>query len=491
MIRVRGGPLARHREKVKTAILAALVGLSFFLSAGLWLRTPGGGAPPRPQPYVAEGLAAGAPLADVLLPRRIVLHRSGRHAVVAAPAEEAFRLAVAAAAQALGAAARQGAGPVPAPASEVAALQQGGRGMELVLPAELPVGDWLAAWAGEEAARGLSRSGLRRVPARRVAVFLAADGQAVVLLEGAGGWLRVAAGDGGGLRASFDRLGEAGEEAVLLTGRWLGLKVPEGLYVPAAPRFVRLAAEEERLTPDRLARSFFPDLAVVRRVDGEDGSLLFTDGRQGLRIGADGAVRFDGPQAAARKGGEPSLPDQVRQAVAFVASHGGWPPALRLHAVRAEPGGTRVDFAPAFGGYPLLRVLPGEDEPAGRPAVAPVSVTMAGAGGVTAYLRAVSSPAGDGGRVAALPAARALDAVDAAWAGGAGSEGRPTLVVDVYPAYLAGPAGAAGGDRRPDGLPAGGFQPAWVIDLADGRRVAVDAASGRVAGGVAGPAGER
>lgn len=494
------GPLVRHREKAKSALLALLVGLSFFLSLMLWLETPGGGPPPRPQPYVAAGNlgAGGVPLADVLLPRRVIVHRSGRHFVVADAARPAFRAAVAAAGEALSAASRQGAPPVPVAAAEPAAIRRTGAAVELVLPAELPAGEWIAAWLGEAAAEGLPRSGLSRVPARRLAISFDAAGRLVLYLQGAQGWVRVGAGNGGPLREKLREsidLGSDGEAAAALAGRWRNIRVADDLYVPVAPRFARAVAMGEGLDADRLAGSFFPDPGVVRRVEGRDGSLLYTDGQQGLRIGADGSVRFDGPQAAARKAGDAggeSILVAARDAVTFVADHGGWPRGARLLAVHPEQGLARLDIAPDLGGYPLLGfrpAAPGDEVPAA--VLAPVSLTVATPGGVGAYRRAIllpstgagvsDGPGGDAG-AAEVSASRALGALDAAWSGLTGGES-PGLVVDVYPAYLAVAGPAAGGGR-----PA--FRPVWVADLDGGRRMVVDAVTGRVASGGAPARGE-
>lgn len=477
-----GRPLARQKEKVKTAVLAVLVGLSFFLSTRLWLETPGGGPPALPRPYVAGGNAPEASLAEVLVPRRVVVHRTGRHALLADPGQEAFRAAVTAAAGALATAARQGASPTPAASSELAAFRKAGAGLDLVLPAELPASEWLAAWSGEAAARGLSRAGASRVPARRIALFVASEGQAVLFLEGARGWMRLSAGDGEPLRETLDRMTDVGEGVDPFAGRWVNLKVPGDIFAPAAPRFARLSGTWERLNADRLAGSFFPDPGVVRRVDGQDGTLLLTDGQQGLRIGADGSVRFDGPQVAARKGPEASLLAAAREAVAFVASHGGWPQGVRLLALHPEPDGARLEFAPAFGGYPLLGFRPGTVGEAGPAAAsAPVSLTASAPGGVSAYRRALPIVSGGQPHESVLPAARALAAVDAAWPGLSGGAGQPGLVTDIYPAYLAGQAPDGGGAT---------FRPAWVVELDGGRRVAVDAVTGQVVAGIAPAQGE-
>lgn len=482
MSRARTGPLARYKEKVKTVVLALLVVLSFVLSSVILLETPGGGPPPLPQPYVAAGNGPEVELAEALAPRRAVVHLAGRHTMLADPGQESFRAAVAAAAQALAAAARQGVTPAPAAPAELAALRQTGTGYDLVLPAEMPAREWLAAWSGEAAVRGLSRAGAAAEQARRISLFVTADGQAALFLESARGWVRVPAGDAGPLRESLERMAGGGEGANLLTGRWTNLRVPGDIYVPAAPRFARPAVTWERLNADRLAGSFFPDPGVVRRVDGQDGTLLLTDGQQGLRIGADGSVRFDGPQVATGKQGKSSLLAAAREAMAFVSSHGGWPRGARLLTLVPQQGGATLEFAPAYGGFPVLGfrpAAPGEAGPAA--ASAPVSVTASSPGAVSAYRRALPVVAGGRAVDAVLPAARALAAVDAAWPGLGGGAGVPGLVTDVYPAYLAG--------RAPDAGDAA-LRPVWVVELDGGRRVAVDAVTGQVAAGTVPAQGE-
>lgn len=462
-----------EREAVKSVVLAALVLAAVGLNVALWMRTPGGGAPPRPGPYVAEGSGAPPPLGEVLLPLRVVTHRDGQHALLFDPAAPGYAELVAAAGRLMGAAAR-GPAPVPAPEGELAARRRADTGWELVLPAELPLQDWVAAWGGEDAGRGLRRAEAGGLGVRGVAFFLAERGSVLVYLEGSRGLRRLAAAPAEGvgrLAAAVAAAARQGVPASEAGGSYGHLAVSPGLFVPLGLSLPVLRAERERLDPQRLAGSVFPDMGVVRRVEGRDGSLLFTDGQQGLLLRPDGSWRYQNPspQPAKGEGGAVRL---LEEALRFVARHGGWPRGARLLAAgRDARGDASFLLGPAYQGHPLLGAVAG-----GSGFAPPLRVRVTSRGGIRSYERLarrfapVPSAAPE-----ALAADRALAALDRAWAARLGG-GRAT-VTDLFPAFVAWEDEAARSGR---GAP-GGWRPAWAVALDGSLAAVVDAQDGAVA----------
>lgn len=460
-------------EQVKSVLLVVLVCASLVLSA----REPMGVAVSRAHremPYVIEGNQRAAGLAQLLLPRRLVLHREGRHALLADPDSTGFhslwgemqRAALAA----------RGTGQVePVESSEIAALRRSRTGVEAILPAELSLDTWFAVWSGRGAPAG---DGGRPEGLDRLALFVGGDGNLDIYLGNTRGWGRLRAPGGATLAAALQAAAGEAAPARELTGGWLRVH-PEGVYVPSSEVSMgRLVADPEpAVDKDRLRDAFFPDSTAVRRIQSQDGATVATDGRDGLIVYPDGAVAFNRPSPwnRDRDGGKWAA---LKQAAEFVGGHGGWPAGARLltaMAVRAGAGpgdapdgnksqsllGYRFAFVPGYRGYPIVGGLEGMRVPSAATGVpAPLEVFTAPSGEVQGFSRTVSRPRVEQAPQRLIYPQDALSAID-------GWVGSKVAVRDLFPAYLS--RRSANGARV--------MQPVWVAELADGALLAVDGAT--------------
>ena len=53
--------------------------------------------------------------------------------------------------------------------------------------------------------------------------------------------------------------------------------------------------KRESISEERLASNFFTDFSVIRRIEERDGTIIYTDGQQGLRIYDNGAIEYNLP----------------------------------------------------------------------------------------------------------------------------------------------------------------------------------------------------
>lgn len=485
-------------EQVKSVLLVVLVGVSLVLSARQPMGQAGAGARP-PRPYVIEGNLRTAEPAQLLAPRRLILHGGGRHTLLADPGSAAAAALWRSVRNVALAALANNKAAAPAEYREVAALRQAGTGVEAILPTDLPLSDWFAVWSGRDDRAGAA---LRSLQLRRLALFVQGNGTPVIYLGDGGGWRRLRGSGGADLVAAMRVAAGEGIAAQELTGRWGRLQVEAGIFVPAIDVVMgRLASEREPVVTaadkERLQASFFADSTVVRRIQSQDGTTVATDGRDGLAIYPDGAVAFNRPSSR-DKGRDAGKLAALNRAAEFVAGHGGWPGGFRLlaaEAVRsgaaaaATPAGNeaaallgyRFAFANGFGAYPIVGGLEGPrlPSPAAPGVPAPLEVLTAPSGTVQWFSRAVRRPVFEEREERLMPPQDALTAVDAVLAG---FPGRSGAVRDVFPAYL--------NRRSADGARV--LQPAWLVELADGTLAAVDGDTGRVhlAGDAAGVSAE-
>ena len=82
--------------------------------------------------------------------------------------------------------------------------------------------------------------------------------------------------------------------------------------------------KRESISEERLASNFFTDFSVIRRIEERDGTIIYTDGQQGLRIYDNGAIEYNLPVSREQRKNQ-SLYEAFKTAIDFVAAHGGWP----------------------------------------------------------------------------------------------------------------------------------------------------------------------
>lgn len=117
------------------------------------------------------------------------------------------------------------------------------------------------------------------------------------------------------------------------------LRAAPWVYVPDSPGvWPQLLVSHERQASLALANSFFPDIALVRRVGERDGRVSLTDGVRHVYLHADGTVQYVAtswfvPTADIAAEAEPAL----TRGLSFIAQHGGFTEHVRLRATEIQP----------------------------------------------------------------------------------------------------------------------------------------------------------
>lgn len=142
-----------------------------------------------------------------------------------------------------------------------------------------------------------------------------------------------------------------------------GIAAGSGLVLPAEPILMApRVVSAENLDREKLVRSIFVDLALVRTIEERDGALIYTDGQKGLRIFDYGEIEYSAPKS------EPGLEAMekvtaLRRTAQFLQLLGGWPDHLYIKSLdqRKKPLPARrhwdlyeIVFMSAQHGYPLV-----------------------------------------------------------------------------------------------------------------------------------------
>lgn len=493
-----------RRERSKSLLLAILVALSLSLVVLVWTEAPGSGYLGRPQPYVAAGSSAQAGAGAIPLPRYLLVRREGRLSILLRDSGTEFsRLWRAAVAELGPGRVRVLDGPAEVTARQAYDLARDADMLEVRLSGTLTFGDWLVLLGNRLRAGGAREGFPDAVLAERVDRFIMVPEQGgLTLLLGGERWQRLTLEGDGRLRQALSSVRE-GIPARELRDGTAGLRLLPGVVVPAVPddreAWPPMGAQGEEIVRSRLAGALFPNVAVVRQVEGRQGQILLTDGERSLLVSQGGSFAYKWTAAPrARRARAPA--ELVRAAVEFVQSAGGWPVNARLWGVEQVADGAgwllSLEFTPTLAGLPVLNVsgsgfaLPDVTVGVGTaddtPGIAgALRVTVTQGGTVRSYVRAVRLPGGAaqaGGTI--LPPEGALASL-ARSLGGAGA--RDLAVREIYLAYCALPDAGGGFALRP----------AWVFELAGPGssliRRAVDAlpeARGRVYGEAAEPVAE-
>ncbi len=441
----------------RSVVLGLLVALSMTLSVRLWM---GENQLPSPKAHgstAPDDLDALPSPGEVLAPQGVVVHLGqGRHTGLTPGSPAYARLwgkvepLLAGLPEAIPTAPESG-----ATAQEVAA-QRDEPGLEVILPLALPLEQWADLWNSGWWTTQTSPS--TTPTTRRVLLAAGKNPAAYVWVEGSTSVLRATLPGGPRLEAILKDV-RTQPGYVELPPSLDGLRIDPGIYVPdPPPRLAALHAIRRTSNPEEYARRFFLDLSVVRVIRERDSAVIFTDGRQGLRVYPSGASEYTSAQTLP-PAGELTFPEALRQAVEYAAAHGGWPPQAYLVGDRTVDAAPSLEFTYRLAGLPL------EGQP-------PLQITLNSAG-VIGYQRWMWKPSDDQAALQpAIGAKEALGTVRRHWQQLFPWNPDPRIT-DLHLAYLLPPRGAEDSTLRP----------VWAVTVHGGHRTYVDALTGEPAGG--------
>jgi len=126
----------------------------------------------------------------------------------------------------------------------------------------------------------------------------------------------------------------------------VNLKVIGDVYVSLSPyELPTYTLRREQISEEQIASKFFPDFSITRRIQERDGTVIYTDGQQGLRFYNDGAFEYNMPVSKETRKSQ-TFYDSFNTAIDFIATHGGWPQGAYLESYEeiSEPSGTAYIF---------------------------------------------------------------------------------------------------------------------------------------------------
>ncbi|WP_018131048.1 YycH family regulatory protein [Effusibacillus pohliae] len=298
---------ANRIERVKSALLAVLVALSIVLSIALWTNTPvfepldQAGYIPNP----AFGL--GKSVDQVLVPVQISARLEDKSFTVAGPFTDAYEKAW----DELKKLTVREWLPVVDPAALLQAIHAAPY-MQFQFGTELNA---------EQVFRILKTIAPNQFPLKVTAILVYRDpagaGYAALVAKGQPVY-RGRIAEQAGL---FQQLAQWGSlpKYVEQTGANGPFLLPnEKIRVPV------ITCKSVPLPADSLARTFFVDPTLTRRIQERDGSLIVTDGSRTVQISAKGRkIHYSNPQPLEKQQDSQPKDNAFQRAVAFVNEHGG------------------------------------------------------------------------------------------------------------------------------------------------------------------------
>jgi hypothetical protein len=329
-----------------------------------------------------------------------------------------------------------------------------GEGGQLLVQFPLPV--TLEVWGGAPQSA---------MPAIAAISWLAVDPGAIWYLDERGDWLRSVPAnfklDQATVRDAFQGVA-AFRPADRQEWAALGLELEDEILLPIslpvmAPRFIA----REELDFDKLLRSIFPHLTLVRRIEEREGAVIYTDGQKGLRLFDTGEVEFSAPKS--EPGQERmTLLTALRRTAQYLQLMGGWPEHLFVSGFTPEGAfvpsarGDKytVTFFSAQHGKRLLQQAP------------PVQLSFSDRG-IISYSRQIRILGNKSGKAAILvsPLTAAASLAEKL----AGQERMPSIREVFAAYYIPEPVG-----------PQAVAQPVWALVCSDGRTAVVHGYSGRL-----------
>lgn len=374
-------------ERLKSLLLVAMVALSIFLSAQLWLSHPATqvGRPVQASYISSEGQAV-EDWRPLVMPRYAIVHAgNGTHRQAPAAALELIWTALAAAAAQVDPQAMS-----PMPAGEMMDLRQGREGqggVEVPMTTAAPRSFWWQVWQAWSGQREDEQAQPSGPVLEGVALFLL-DDELLFVVKAEGSYagqrlpvshpldrnaLALAAQDlmaivqqaAQGQGPRFTTLTAAAEDT--------GLSVDGHIFVPMwpDPRPAVVTLRPEQVDLPQLERAIFGDLSFVRSVAGTDFTLR-TDGRISLTLRDEPVQRVEYQRAFPRErepGPQPRGLQALEEVLAFINDRGGWPPDIylsRLEPLR-ERGAVQLGAPAPIIGYRLEFARHSHDMPVTLP----------------------------------------------------------------------------------------------------------------------------
>ncbi|MFY9472526.1 MAG: two-component system activity regulator YycH [Tepidanaerobacteraceae bacterium] len=128
----------------------------------------------------------------------------------------------------------------------------------------------------------------------------------------------------------------------------VNIKVVGDVYVSLSPYELPVyALKREQTSEEQIATKFFPDFSITRRIQERDGTVIYTDGQQGLRFYDDGSFEYNIPVSRdARK--TQGFYESFITAIDFIAGHGGFPADAYLASYEESSGPSGQTFVFKF-----------------------------------------------------------------------------------------------------------------------------------------------
>ena len=122
------------------------------------------------------------------------------------------------------------------------------------------------------------------------------------------------------------------------------------IYVPLEDIYLdTLLLKAEAIDREVLLKTFFIDYSLARMVEEKDGNLIYTDGERGLRLTNYGLEytypRMDEAQVTL------SYSDALTNCSSIISYHGGWPSGLRLESLAISGWGQTASYAAEWKQY--------------------------------------------------------------------------------------------------------------------------------------------
>lgn len=128
----------------------------------------------------------------------------------------------------------------------------------------------------------------------------------------------------------------------------------DNLYVPKEPlQTTEMVFPYEMYSPEQMQRSLFFDPSTTRAIVDRSGSQIFTDGKRGLKVDQNGLwINYTNP--AATQSNEVMPSENVYVSVDFINSHGGWDGTHALVKAPLDEEGKLVVFRKYVEQYPVI-----------------------------------------------------------------------------------------------------------------------------------------
>jgi regulatory protein YycH of two-component signal transduction system YycFG len=323
------------KERAKTIMLVFLVAVSFILTNVWWFYQP------RVENYRDPAYAYRTKIApeldtqDVLRPEKVVFHYGEQKPAVGLPDSPFFKVVV----DGITHWSFSRPEEVQYAAVNWAELMNVERGIEIVFPSGI---GWtlfskIVAFPAEMPSGLIKRVWLYESPEeKKVSVLLIDDENRKAYRSNANvTWSEWEGLLSLGKHLPRYRFVSTEPKAVTSIFPLSGLAFARGIYLPEESVLVReIHKFYQKTAPNRMVSLLFVDPSITRQLVERDGSIIYTDGSQGMKVSSDGnqmIAQFTEPYRATERVAEPPL----GRAVDFVNRYGGWPGNFYLDRTEA------------------------------------------------------------------------------------------------------------------------------------------------------------